>query len=587
MTSGDARMNTNWANLMVEELVRQDVTFFCLSPGARCTPLTLAVSKCDNAVATMHYDERGAAFHALGYARATNRPAALICTSGTAVANYFPAVVEASMDNVPMILLTADRPPELHQTGANQCIDQIKIFGDYVRCFVNMPCPDERIEPQFVLTTVDQAVHRAQGYCAGPVHINCMFREPLAPKPGESLPESYLRPVEGWMQSDKPYTTYEESTRVAAPGVVERIAERLEQSGDGLIVVGQLRTERQIAAVSQLVHKAGWPLLPDILSGLRLGAGENSTVLPYYDLMLQTGWFESKQLSTVLHIGGRPTSKHLLQLLERVAPENYIHLSDHPLRIDPVHRISDRIEADIVRTCMDLAAFLPEAGLVEADRSWSDVTGTVNDVLAAELDSKSALTEPSVARLISQGIDPEACLFLANSRPIRDMDSFADSTCHRVPVACNRGASGIDGTLASAAGFARGLDRKLTVLIGDLALLHDLNSLALLKKLDRSAVIVVINNNGGGIFSFLPVHEHRDVFESYFGTPHDMRFDKAASMFGCRYVCPESKGEFVAAYRAAQDEAGPTVIEVLSDRGENLAFHGKLHDKVRAHLNKS
>jgi len=236
---------------------------------------------------------------------------------------------------------------------------------------------------------------------------------------------------------------------------------------------------------------------------------------------------------------------------------------------------------------MDLAAFLPEAGLVEADRSWSDVTGTVNDVLAAELDSKSALTEPSVARLISQGIDPEACLFLANSRPIRDMDSFADSTCHRVPVACNRGASGIDGTLASAAGFARGLDRKLTVLIGDLALLHDLNSLALLRKLDRSAVIVVINNNGGGIFSFLPVHEHRDVFEPYFGTPHDMRFDKAASMFGCRYVCPESKGEFVAAYRAAQDEAGPTVIEVLSDRGENLAFHGKLHDKVRAHLNKS
>ena len=202
-------LNALWAQLIVQELLRNQINQFVLSPGSRCTPLTAAVAAEKQAAALMHFDERGAAYFALGYARASGRPAVLVCTSGTAAANYYPAVVEASMDMLPLILLTADRPPELLASGANQTIEQVNLYGNYVRFHFELPCPDELVAPESILTLVDQAVYRATRSPAGPVHINCMFREPLAPSPLPKDFSPYLAGAQRWLNNNKPFTAYE------------------------------------------------------------------------------------------------------------------------------------------------------------------------------------------------------------------------------------------------------------------------------------------------------------------------------------------------------------------------------------------
>ncbi|MFB6279749.1 MAG: 2-succinyl-5-enolpyruvyl-6-hydroxy-3-cyclohexene-1-carboxylic-acid synthase, partial [Salinibacter sp.] len=260
-----------WTQLLVEELVRTGVETFFVAPGSRSTPLTVAAAWHPDAETVLHVDERGNAFAALGAGRATQTPAAWITTSGTAVANGLPAVVEASVDGVPLLLLTADRPPELRDTGANQTIDQVKIFGDYVRWQVDVPPPSDEINPAYVLTTANQAVHRTQRAPAGPVHVNCMFRKPLEPVESETT-VTIPATVEDWAAGAEPYTQY--PTPVATPpgAEVEALAERLGGTEQGLVVAGRLDTAAAADATQRLATHLGWPLVPDLTSRLRLGA---------------------------------------------------------------------------------------------------------------------------------------------------------------------------------------------------------------------------------------------------------------------------------------------------------------------------
>jgi len=263
-------LNLLWARLIVEELVRNGVDMFCLSSGSRCAPLTVAVAEASRARSVMHYDERGAAFHALGYARASDRPAALICTSGTAGANYLPAVVEAAMARTPMVVITADRPPELQDVGANQTIDQTKMFGDYSRWHCDLPCPDRAVGPQVVLTTIGQAVYRATRPPDGPVHVNCAFREPLAPADlGEDYAD-YVAAVSDWLERDTPYTRYARPERRLSQVEQRRMIEVTGQAERGLLIVGHLRARADSDAVRALAHGLGWPTFPDVMSGLLL-----------------------------------------------------------------------------------------------------------------------------------------------------------------------------------------------------------------------------------------------------------------------------------------------------------------------------
>ena len=568
-----ALANRLWARLIVEELVRCGVDSFCVAPGSRSTPLVAALAENERARKLVHYDERGTAFAALGYARATGRPAAWITTSGTAVANGLPAVVEAATDGVPMILLTADRPPELRQTGANQTIDQPDIFGDFVRWRFDLPAPSLKIDPAMVLTTLDQAAYRAVRAPQGPVHLNLMFREPFLPD-AEDGEESFL--PASWLEGGRPYTRYAATRPAVDEAEIEDLGNALRSAGRGLVVAGRLASREHGEAVLRLAEVLGWPLLPDVSSQVRLGADSENLVAHYDALLADEAFAGAHAPEAVLHVGGRSLSKRLEGFLSSSRPDPYVVVRENPFRLDPHHRVTHSVEAEVVGFCAALARVvghpLPENDPWTA--GWREASEEAARRLDGLLSGGAEPSEPLVARLVSRNIPAEHGLVVASSMPIRDVDTYAATDGAPVPVAANRGASGIDGTVATAAGFGRGLGRPVTLFIGDLALLHDLNSLALLR--DLRAVVVVLNNDGGGIFSFLPVAGHGEFFEPYFGTPQGVDFGPAAAMFGLDYELPRTTSEFLDAYRTACSRNGSTLIEVKTDREENVALHREL-----------
>lgn len=576
-----ARLNTLWGRLLVEELARCGVTFVCVSPGSRSTPLTAAVAGSGRIASAIWLDERGAAFHALGRARATGRPAALICTSGTAVANYLPAVIEASQDGVPLVVVTADRPPELIDAGANQAIRQPGLFGDYVRWSFTLPAPDADITGRLVLSTVDQGLHRALGPPAGPVHINCMFREPLEPGVAEPWPDDIPR---RWRRGSGPLTVYARPETTPDAGSLERIAATISASRRGLIVIGSLPKERDREAAAALSERLGWPVAADIRSGLRLGAGPGNLV-PYIDqLLLSERLRAAFAPDVVLHLGGQPTSKRLAQALSALSDAALISVQEHPFRHDPGHRITHRLQADINRFCALLTGQLAPGATAPAG-AWGAGLREASALAGAAIDDFVAAApfgEIAAARIVSREIPAGHGLFLGNSMPIRDMEMFADTAGARPEVAANRGASGIDGIVSTASGFACGLGQPATLMIGDLSLLHDLTALVHLRALPQPLIIVVLNNGGGGIFQFLPIARHPDLLDPWFTAPHDVEFAGIRRLFGIPCHRPATAAEFVAVYREACASGASAVIEVRTDRAENLAAHHALGETIVA-----
>jgi len=569
-----------WASLIIEELVRNGVTYFCISPGSRSTPLTVAAARHPETRCFVCYDERGAAFHALGYARGAGKPAALICTSGTAAANYYPAVIEASKDFVPLILLTADRPPELRETAANQTISQPRLYGDYCRWQFDMPCPDINITPNMVLTTTDQLVYRAAASTPGPVHLNCMFREPLAPVK-QSVPDLYLAPIKNWINSDKPYTDYVNTAHVPDPENLAELARLFNDTRKGLLVVGRLKTDRERKALCALIDKLKWPVFADILSGLSMGV-KSKYIISHYDRLLKSDNFSNTaKPDVILHIGGMPVSKQLMRFIEESSPEHYIVINDNPERLDPAHNVSIRIEADLALFCRDLLKQVGPKNDTQSVDQLISISKQAEMVFEQSIDKQNDITEPGIARTISQLIPKDHGLFLANSMPVREMDMFARADVNRVFVGCNRGISGIDGTIASAAGFAAGLDRPATLLIGDLAFIHDINSLLLLKSVTQPLVIVLVNNQGGGIFHFLPIADHKDIFENYFLTPHTLSFEATAKQFDLPHQQPLTMADFKKDYQAALNSNKTTIIEIQSNSKLNFEFHQDIFTKLK------
>ncbi len=569
-------INRLWADLLIEELVRAGAGLFCLAPGSRSTPLVTAVAANDRADHIMHFDERGTAFYALGYARATRRPAVWITTSGTAVANGFPAVVEASVDGVPLILLTADRPPELRDTGANQTIDQVKLFGDYVRWQFELPAPDPVVDPALLLTTADQAVYRARRMPSGPVHLNAMFREPLAPDDDGRSYKEYLEALAGWREGTQPYSRYAPQEPLPERSELRALGAALRTVRRGLIVAGRLESAAQADSVRWLSERLGWPLLPDVNSQLRLRAASPNAAA-YYDLLLCSEAFRARHVpEAVLSFGSRPTSKRLGQYLADARPGIYGIVRESPSRFDPYHRATRVFEADIVRFCEELIGALD--GDTSAEDDWLDAWTSASAAIEERLDDElpATLSEPSAARVVSSLAPEGSALVLASSMPVRDMDTYGSASARGPFVAANRGASGIDGTVATAAGIGHGLHEPVTLLIGDLALLHDLNSLAVLAQSPDPVVLVVLNNHGGGIFSFLPIAQHEDVFESYFGTPHTYDFERAAEMFGLPHAHVADLAELSTAYRSALESGQSSIIEVTTDRKQNVELHRRI-----------
>ena len=583
MSIDTSNINILWGSLIVEELIRNEVDYFCISPGSRSAPLTSAVARNNKAKHIICFDERSAAFHGLGYGRAKGKPAVLICTSGTAAANYFPAIIEASVDSVPMIILTADRPPELHDSGANQTIDQTKLYGSCVNWDFNLPCPDEKISPQMVLTTIDQAIYQSCRSPRGPVHINCMFREPLAPQ-NASIELNYLQSVSNLEEINDPFTKYEFSTRIPELSVVKKIANMVNETKSGIVLVGKLESRAEAESVLRFAQRINWPIFPGINSGLRFQLSKNNFI-PYYDQIFSFEKLQEKfSPETVLQFGSRIVSKHVLEFIKQAKSKNYIQILSHPFRHDPQHNVTLRIEGDVEEICQSLMNEVSSNPKMPWLEGLVETSNVIESIMDTFVHAEQNVNEIAVARIISQIIPEKNALFLASSMPIRDMDMFASTNGSIIPVASNRGASGIDGTLATATGFAVGNNLPVTLVIGDLAMIHDLNSLLLLRSIKQPVIVILINNNGSGIFSFLPIADFEDIFEEYFGTPHDLTFEKAAEMFGVDYYNPQTNGEFQKIYQEALMNNGSTIIELKTDRKENLNLHKKVQDRIRIAL---
>ncbi len=567
-------INILWSKILVEELIRQGIDYFCLAPGSRSSPLAVAVAEHPKAQTCIHYDERGLGFHALGYTAATKKTSVLITTSGTAVANLLPAVIEASKKKLPLIVLTADRPPELRHAGANQTIDQVDIFGKYVRFAFDMPCPTSDIPVEFVLTTIGQLVYRSNGNPPGPVHLNCMFREPLAPVKDKTISPGYLKKINSWLNTTHPYTQYASAKKSLNAEQAKNIAAQIKKIKNGIIVVGKLASREEQRAVLKFAKKLNWPVFPDITSGLRLG-NTNNQVIPYFDQILLSPKSKSWNVDGVLHLGGRITSKRWYEFVETTRPQDYIMVLNHPLRNDPLHNVTLRVESSVLDFCQAVSSRVSLRTKPNFLTALQKTSSLIDKIFDTELISSNNLNEPAVARMITQLAPEGSGLFLSSSLPVREVDMYGTANKHPLVIGSNRGASGIDGTIASASGFARGLNKPTTLLIGDLAFLHDLNSLSLVQP-DRPLVIVVLNNNGGNIFSFLSINQFPKILEKYFITPHGLSFDSAADMFNIDYVRPESLEGFKLAYQSAIKRAGPTLIEIIIDQNENHLFQSKL-----------
>jgi 2-succinyl-5-enolpyruvyl-6-hydroxy-3-cyclohexene-1-carboxylate synthase len=572
---GRENINQLWASLIVEECLRHGADTFFLAPGARCAPLTLAVARHPDARAVLHFDERGLGFAALGYARATGRPGVVITTSGSAVSNLMPAVVEARMDAQPMLLLTADRPPELRDTGANQAIRQAGHFAGQTVWDVDLPCPCASIPAAFVLGTLDHAMSRAR---SGPVQVNCMFREPLAPSPDGLDADAYLAPIPGWLASRAPHGAVHCAARRVDELIDCEADELLPPGGRVLVIAGGGLNEAEALAVRQYAQARGWPLVTDLCSGLHFGPHSQGTVRHVDALLDARGFPSALRPDAVIQFGPRFLSKRLLEALAKNPPRTWIQVTPREGRFDPAHRVTQRFVADIAHFCRAGGMAVSSGWL----RTWLEADQRAAELFHHSLDEGQTLSEPAVARAVTRLLPNLHGLVAAASMPVRDLNQFAAPNPHVIHVAANRGASGIDGTLATAAGFARGLGQGVTVLAGDLATLHDLNSLALVARCNEPIVVVVVNNHGGGIFHFLPqAGMGEKIFEDFFATPHEWDFQHAARQFGLAYARPASLPDFAAAYREALSRRGHTLIEVVTDRRTNVEQHRALAEALK------
>lgn len=555
-------VNSAWGALTVEVLARLGVASFVVSPGSRSTPLTLAAARNPKVEAIPVLDERSAGFFALGLAKRTRKPVALICTSGSAVANYFPAVVEASMSGTPLLILSADRPPELRDCGSGQTIDQLKFFGDYARAFYELALPE--VAPQmlaYLRQTLVHAVGQSLDGNPGPVHLNFPFRDPLVPKTDGST----VIASETLMAAATVMTRPCESVRCS--GSLDAVAvERLASHSHGLIVVGDQNPsegdEAFADSVALLSRKLGWPVLTDVLNPLRGHAGEFSGLLTHYDALLREGLGSTlgSKVTAVLQIGALPTSKVLRAWLADLDAVSFL-LSERPQNLDPLHRVATVLRGSAHTLVEHLPHSRVEPGWI-AD--WGAAESAVADRIDARLESVGDLFEGKVAWLLSRHLPVRSAVFLASSMSVRYAEYFWSASNRAVSVFSNRGANGIDGTLGTALGVAHG-GRPAFLLTGDLAFLHDSNALLLREELKGSLTVVLINNNGGGIFEHLPVAEMETDFERYFATPQPVDLAQLCAAHGVSHSRISDWADLVAAIEAPVVPS-IRVIEVPTDR---------------------
>ena len=555
-----------------DELARCGVREACTSPGSRSSPLVLALVREQRLRCFSHIDERCAGFFALGAAKRSGRPVAVACTSGTAAANLAPAVIEAYQARVPLVVLTADRPAELREVGAGQTIDQIELFGSAAKWFFEVGTHDATpARGRWMRALACRAVWTALDGRAGPVHLNFALREPLvAPDELGADPQPGRDGGRPWVLRTTPGDDAAAAGRALA--VLARDAHR------PVVVAG--RDEPGLEAVALACERLGWPLLADPLSGARRGGA----AIAHYDALLRSaGFAAARRPDLVLRCGDLPTSKPLRAWLDGLdADVTQLGFDPHGSWQDPGASLQIVLAAGAARTLAAEAVLTPSA-----DPAWLDAWRDPDAAAAAAIDAvlgDGGLSEPLVARALAAELPADATLFVASSMPVRDIESFAAARGDGPRVLCNRGANGIDGTVSSAFGAAAVTAGPIVLLIGDVALAHDIGGLLATRRLGLAITVVLLDNDGGGIFEFLPIAGARDVFEEHVATPHGLDFAHAAALYGCAFTDVADLAGLRAALERALAGDVTTIVRVRSDRAANLALHRELSAAVAATL---
>lgn len=557
MKQDTGTLNELWCSLIIKELVHHGVRTFCIAPGSRSTPLTIAAASHPLAETQVHYDERGLGFYALGLAKGIGQPAALIVTSGTAVGNLLPAIMEAHHDHVPLIVLTADRPPELHDCGANQTTHQRGIYQNFVRFQGEIPCPDSKISQNFIGRFIAQGISKALSEPRGPVHFNCLFRKPLHEMENSTSFSSH--------QSRRTDIIF--STPILDEKKITEIADELSEYDKGVILVSGTASLSDIEDLYTLSRHLQWPIFPDILSTAR-SHGNGYGVIPYYDLIIKSiGAHEDYAPDAVLQLGDRFVSSKLSDWISSKKPKAHYHIAPHPIAKDETLSVTHRVISDLDHFIKHFSSHTSTRSPSKWFEIWNDLNQFTGKGVDAYFKKYSHLSESYLFHTLADFLPPNHSLFLANSMPIRNGEAFFTPKSSHSLIYGNRGLSGIDGNIATLAGIAKGSGKPLVGIIGDLTCLHDLNSLPLIKNLPIK--LIVINNNGGDIFTFLPIHERQDLFTSYFTTPHDITLEKGASLFDIPYVNPQNLEEL----KESLSSPGAALIEVTTIPGENLTIH--------------
>jgi 2-succinyl-5-enolpyruvyl-6-hydroxy-3-cyclohexene-1-carboxylate synthase len=560
---------------LTAELAAAGVRDAVVCPGSRSTPLALAIRSCAAISSRVILDERSAGFFALGLARVGRRPVAIVVTSGTAVANLLPAIVEARLSRVPLVVLTADRPADLQDRGAPQTIDQHGIFGSHAKWATELPLFDgDAATIAHVRSVAGRAVATATSGPAGPVHLNVPFREPLLPDGPLALAADDIPPV--------PSTELLDGRRQLDGPALDRLAARLPVGGRGLIVAGPDDDPRLPAALARLATATGYPILADPLSGLRTGPHDRGLVIARGDQLCRPGpWLDAHLPDVVVRTGAMPTAKPIVELLARVRPELIVLDGEAGWR-EAALLPATFVHADPATTAERLADRLgggpAAAGSWAAD--WRAAVAVAEEAMARWLAALDEPFEGAPFPLLADALPDGAVLWSGSSMPVRDLDAWLPATGRAITVRSNRGANGIDGVISSALGAAA-TGAPTALVIGDVSFLHDAAALGTARQLGLPLAIVLVDNDGGGIFSFLPQAQPAAAvpgsglpqhYEALFGTPHGTDAAAVVRAFGAAYRAAGAHdlGDAIA-WALAGD--GVRVVHLRTDRARNLELH--------------
>ncbi len=568
---------TVYTSALIDEIAQVGLSTCVISPGSRSTPLALLMAEHPDLRTYINVDERSAAFFALGAAKATEKPTVLACTSGSAEANYLPAVVEAAYSRVPLILLTADRPHELREVGAPQAINQMNMYSNYTRAYFEAAIPEDSEEMvRYARNLIRRAVAAALKPPAGPVQINLPIREPLIPDIADANLFTYGRSL---------HTPRIDIGKLSCSNsTYEQLAQELGSINKGIIVCGAQMDHEFAAAVIHLAEHLQFPILADPLSQLRLSGKSSEWIIDGYDAFLKSEKVViSLKPDVILRFGAMPVSKSFLQAVKKTwSTARQIVVDGGAEWRDPTGKADEMIYCDEGIFCQAIVDQVPPP---IAQNSWSSHWRHINDVtrsVLATIRDQNGLSEGRIYYELNDILPDQSQLCVANSMPIRDIDTFIHQRLVKVDVLCNRGANGIDGTISTALGAS--ITGKQTILItGDLSFFHDLNGLAATQLNELSLTIILINNNGGGIFSFLPQAESPNSekqFERLFLTPLNLPFIHAAKLYGAEYALVNSVEQLQLEVNKGIGVKGVRIIEIQTDREQNVQQHRALWTDV-------